>query len=184
MTNSKVKGGEFERKICKDLSLWLSNGKYKDVLWRSAMSGGRATVAFKKGERQQAVGDVCAIRPEGMKFCSLFYLELKHLKDAGIEHLFFSLGSAGQLVGIWNKAVKEAEKHERYPLLIVRQNQRATVLGGTHQSLVILLDDPAFQLRNRTVCFIELGLWFIPYIQLLSTPPMHLQGRKRLMGKS
>jgi len=41
----KAKGASFERDICRRLSLWVSAGKQEDVFWRSAMSGGRSTVA-------------------------------------------------------------------------------------------------------------------------------------------
>ena len=45
----KQKGGEYERTVCKKLSLWVSNGTRDDIFWRSAMSGGRATLQRKKG---------------------------------------------------------------------------------------------------------------------------------------
>ena len=36
------KGSEFEREMCKCLSLWWTDSKRDDVFWRSAQSGGRA----------------------------------------------------------------------------------------------------------------------------------------------
>ena len=47
----KAKGSSFERLICKELSLWITGGEHQDVFWRSAMSGGRSTVAMKKGDK-------------------------------------------------------------------------------------------------------------------------------------
>src|SRR5215216_6431446 len=38
------KGPQWEREVCRALSLWVTNGERVDVFWRSAMSGGRATV--------------------------------------------------------------------------------------------------------------------------------------------
>ncbi len=69
------KGASFERQVCRDLSLWLTEGKHDDCFWRSAMSGGRATVRFKKGRtsRSQA-GDISPISGIGEKLTDLFLL--------------------------------------------------------------------------------------------------------------
>jgi hypothetical protein len=64
----KQKGSQFERDVCRELSLWVSHGKQEDVYWRSAMSGGRSTVAALKGARsglrlcQQVPGGVQILR--------------------------------------------------------------------------------------------------------------------------
>ena len=43
----KEKGSSFERLVCKRMSMWLSKGERDDLFWRSAMSGGRATVQLR-----------------------------------------------------------------------------------------------------------------------------------------
>ena len=115
--NGKSKGSEFERNICKQLSLWVSKGACIDLYWRSAMSGGRATV--KKGLVRQA-GDITAVAPEGHVLTNAFYLELKHLKDISLDNL---LTGKGALINIWHKTVLEAAKYDRIPVLIFRQNR-------------------------------------------------------------
>lgn len=114
--NSKAKGGEFERAICKQLSLWVTKGEKIDVFWRSAMSGGRATIA--KGLVRQA-GDITAVAEEGHWLVHNFYLECKHLKNITLDSL---LKGKGELINIWNKTVLEAVKYNRIPVLIFRQN--------------------------------------------------------------
>lgn len=57
----KRKGGTYEREICRTLSLWWSDGEHDDLFWRSAASGGRATVRSKTGKRTTGhSGDICS----------------------------------------------------------------------------------------------------------------------------
>jgi hypothetical protein len=120
MKNSKAKGASFERAICKQLSLWLTQGKREDVLWRSAMSGGRATVAHRKGKDVRQCGDICAVGPEGHEFCQRYFLELKHVKRLALDQ--FLVKGTGPLANFWRVAKREAAKHKRQPILIARQN--------------------------------------------------------------
>jgi hypothetical protein len=116
----KRKGSAFERKVCEQLSLWITNDKDKDTLWRSSMSGGRATVHLKKGKTNQQAGDICAVAVEGHRLTSIFYVECKHYKDLAIGS-FFTIGT-GKLRQFWDKTIAEAAKHNRRPMLIAKQN--------------------------------------------------------------
>lgn len=113
----KKKGAQFERVICKRLSLWITDGKREDVFWRSAMSGGRATVS--KGAVRQC-GDVCANSAEGYDFSSKWFIECKHVKKLDLESFLFK--RIGRLAKFWTKACKEAEKYGRDPMIICQQN--------------------------------------------------------------
>jgi hypothetical protein len=113
----KAKGGAFEREIAKRLSLWITNGKSQDVFWRSAMSGGRATVA--RGKVRQA-GDICAVAEEGNVFSEQWFIECKHVKKLGLDS--FLISNRGPLAEFWKKACIEARKYGRDPLLICKQN--------------------------------------------------------------
>lgn len=116
MVNGKQKGAGFEREVCKQLSLWVSNGTNVDLYWRSAMSGGRATV--QKGKVRQA-GDITAVAPEGHILTDHFYLELKHYKKLSIDCL---IKGKGPLIDIWDTTLLEASKYNRIPALIYKQN--------------------------------------------------------------
>lgn len=122
----KTKGAQFEREICVKLSLWLTHGQHKDILWRSAMSGGRATLGRRKGEMPKACGDICAVAPEGHAFSAAFYIECKHLKHIGFDGLIKQEHSA--LSALINKTWDEAAKYNRKPLLILQQNRWPTIL--------------------------------------------------------
>jgi len=118
--NPKAKGSQFEREIAKQLSLWLTLDKREDVLWRSSLSGGRATIAHRKGKDVRQCGDLCAVGPEGHKFCEQFFVELKHIKRLALDQ--FLIKGTGPLANFWRKAKHEAAKHKRQPILIARQN--------------------------------------------------------------
>lgn len=120
--NPKAKGSAFERKICKALSLWVTDGRRQDVFWRSAMSGGRATV---RGLDVRQAGDVCAVAPEGHEFCQYWYVECKHLKSLDFHCL---LKGTGALLKHFATAAKQALKRGQTPMLIARQNGTPTVV--------------------------------------------------------
>ena len=52
VVDGNKKGGGFERKTLKALSLWISKGERKDIFRRSIMSGGRATIALASGSKE------------------------------------------------------------------------------------------------------------------------------------
>src|SRR5262245_2386383 len=47
--NRAAKGSKFERDLCRQLSLWWSDGKRDDVFWRASQSGGRAKFRGRRG---------------------------------------------------------------------------------------------------------------------------------------
>lgn len=112
----KQKGAAFEREICKALSLWVTNGKRGDVFWRSAMSGGRATMF--SDVRQ--CGDICAVAPEGAPFTARYFIECKAYRDLQINSWLIT--GRGKLAEFWQETKDQARIHKREPLLIFRQN--------------------------------------------------------------
>lgn len=113
----KKKGGLFERTCAKRLSLWITNGKRKDILWRTAMSGGRATI-YGRDVRQ--CGDLCAVAPEGFVFSNTFFVECKFVRNLNLVHFF--IHGKGALRRYWDTARTQARNHGREPFLIVKQN--------------------------------------------------------------
>jgi hypothetical protein len=130
MTN---KGSGFERSICKQLSLWLSDGKSNAILWRSTTSGARATVRAKKGlETPNSYGDVTAIDPIGAPLIDLVSIELKR-------------GYSGQLT------IQDLlDSSQKDPLLLKfwRQAERDRLIGKRRWSWLI------FQRDRRQACII------------------------------
>lgn len=123
----KQKGSEYERFICKALSLWVSGGQREDLFWRSAMSGGRATVGKKAGkDLAHHAGDISATHPMGHILTDHFYVECKRYADLNFGS--FLTKQAGPLAGFWAEAIKQAAAHDRIPMLIVREDRNDTLL--------------------------------------------------------
>lgn len=76
-----AKGGDFEREICKKLSLWWTGNleiPRDDIFWRSSQSGGRATQRAKSGKTTYgSYGDIAAVDPIGTPLIKMFTIELK-----------------------------------------------------------------------------------------------------------
>jgi hypothetical protein len=122
----KKKGASFERSVCKQLSLWMSHGLREDLYWRSAMSGGRATVAASKGTRLAAqAGDITAIDPAGEPLTRQFLIECKHYKNLHFSGL---LNNTGELSKFWIKHLKDAYHYGKLAMLIARQNSYPAII--------------------------------------------------------
>ena len=73
-----AKGSNFEREICKQLSLWWTDGKRDDIFWRTSASGAMAKVRSKTKQKTFGqYGDVQAIDPIGQPLMDLVTIELK-----------------------------------------------------------------------------------------------------------
>lgn len=118
----KAKGAAYEREVCKKLSLWVSHGKREDLFWRSAMSGGRATVGRKQGKsHDQHAGDISATHPEGHALTDKWYVECKAYSDLDIESALMK--GEGKLSKFWREAVTQATAYHKMPMVIAKQNQ-------------------------------------------------------------
>lgn len=136
------KGGRYERKVCKKLSLWVTQGARTDVLWRSATSGGRRKLV-RGEERKQSVdqGDIVAIDPLGNVLTRLFCIEAKHVKNVGFETcLFQPEANKAIFTKCWEQTVEQAREKTAQlrttgqraapvaPLMCMHVNQRREIL--------------------------------------------------------
>lgn len=73
-----AKGGQYERDLCRLLSLWWTDGRRDDCFWRTSQSGGRATTRSKKGKTTRGqCGDIAATDPVGFPLTETFTIESK-----------------------------------------------------------------------------------------------------------
>jgi len=133
----KAKGAEFERSVCKRLSMWISKGKRDDLFWRSAMSGGRATIGKASGtDRDAQVGDVSAISDGGpftdlaAAFVSNHIVECKSVKDYQLDLSLFE----GR--GVIANAIEQCRLATRVksPFVILKQNRGREIVVFTAQA--------------------------------------------------
>jgi hypothetical protein len=127
VSKGKQKGSAFERQVCKALSLWVSGGEKEDLFWRSAMSGGRATVGRKKGkDHARHAGDITATAPEGFVLTDKWYVECKSYKDLAIQSGLIK--GIGKLANFWRETCLQASNYKRMPLLIAKENQSPVIV--------------------------------------------------------
>lgn len=155
------KGAAFERQTCRELSLWLSHGENDDLLWRSAMSGGRATVQFKKGRANRfQAGDMSAISALGEKLTELFLIECKCYGDLQMIGLYLGLKTG--IYKHWHETLDDAAKHKRWPMLIARQSRTPTFLLLNRDGLSF------FGLQEHVVAYFRAPavyvLWFSDFL--------------------
>jgi hypothetical protein len=160
----KAKGSNFERRVCKELSLWVTNGNREDVFWRSAMSGGRATIAKRRGVnlRRQA-GDITATAPEGHVLTDRFFIEVKHVRS--LDFLSFFTRSTGSLAKFWMTAKREARKHGLKPMIIAKQNGLPTIVVLPLNSIEQFSNLPS---ATRRIRFGAVEVWL--YEEVLAMP--------------
>lgn len=142
MKNPKAKGSEFERKVCKSLSLWISDDERDDLFWRSAMSGGRASVKFKKGENNKTqIGDISAIDPLGAKLTNKFVVECKCYQDIKLYSMLYGMPRNNSLLGFWNELVDISYANKKLPILIFKENGKQEMICLDNAGKGILIDD-------------------------------------------
>lgn len=144
----KRKGTEFERDIAKSLSLWITLAKRDDVLWRSAISGGRTTAHYAKQKKDSRPrinkeqklahvgGDICAIHPLGAPLIDRFFLELKFYRDLNLGRALTE--QEGLLIKFWLKACEQAKRLGKHPLLVFKENRGSVMVGTTVSGINLL----------------------------------------------
>lgn len=119
----KKKGSAFEREQAKILSLWISNNKDKDLLWRSTLSGGRASSGKVKGTQY---GDLCLGKHDGKyvneakRFLNMLSVELKSYNQ--IDLMSALLNDNNNVWKWWEQCLQEANANDVRPLMIIKRN--------------------------------------------------------------
>ena len=161
----KQKGASWEREVCHDLSRFVDPKGSDTWFWRSAMSGGRATLQRRKGVKNTTqVGDITCVFDKGHWLTQVFYIEVKFYKDLDLASSL--LFGKGKLAKFWRETVEKANEVEREPLLVARQNRTdALVLfsrSGLHKfksfnysPSVILTSFPISPEANAKVCLYQ-----------------------------
>lgn len=128
--NGKLKGGAFEREICVKLSKWVSYGERDDLFWRSAMSGGRQTVGFKKGiNRKNQAGDITAIDPIGQKLIDSFVIECKFYRNIQLQSMLFGKPKNNSIFEFWMELHTKVTEVNKDKMLVIKQNNMPIIMG-------------------------------------------------------
>jgi hypothetical protein len=123
----KDKGSAFERKVGAVLSLWLTGGARADVFARNVLSGGKFTIAARKGQETSIPGDLMAAHPQAFAFLALCSVECKHRRDLELSRLLFD-GAQAYLSRVLEVARQQAARVGCFALVIAKQNHVPAVV--------------------------------------------------------
>jgi hypothetical protein len=131
------KGSKFERDICKELSLWWSNGLRDDIFWRTAGSGARAKVRGRKNKQTSGQhGDIGATDPIGAPLIDLITIELKrgYSKHTIADLLDKPKNGGKQVYEEWIEQAVESHQHAKsmtWMIIVKRDRREALVIMPT-----------------------------------------------------
>jgi len=122
-----AKGADFEREICRLLSLWWSKGEDKDIFWRNR------TRETKDSGKYQG-GDIMSMKPSGLPLTDRYNIELKTgyniTKAKGrailpwdtLDLIDGKEGGRKMLLLFWDQCWRDAKLTNRIPLLIFKRH--------------------------------------------------------------
>ena len=131
-----AKGSANERKVAKDFSLWWSDGKRDDLVWRSSGSGGRATNRSRQGKTTAAsYGDLTSLDPIIDPLFRIVVVELKkgYTKDLDLLSLIDGKGTKYRILEFWEQVVRDSERSMDAgwggnPLLIIHRDYKLPII--------------------------------------------------------
>ena len=128
------KGSAFERKICKQLSMWWSDGSDDAVFWRSDSSGARATSRGKKGKKTFGqYGDIQATNPIGQPLIDCCCIELKrgYKKWSFLDTIDKGKRNVKQVVEkFFDQVLKDRQASEAvWAVLIAKRDRRQPIIA-------------------------------------------------------
>lgn len=129
--NSSEKGHSFEREIAKKLSLWWSEGKDRDIFYRSDSSGSRATLRerYSGDKLLDQYGDIVAEKIEGRPLTDRFCIECKHYKNINLWALVTKAKTS--FLSFHEQNIRDSNRCNKIPLTIVRQNFKPIICFTT-----------------------------------------------------
>lgn len=155
-----AKGSEYERSLCRILSIWYSKNTAEDYFWRTSGSGSRATNLAAAGHdlTKYQNGDMTFIRPEGRPLLDFFSFEFKSYSGIDMHGVFHTISPERSLISFWAKCVRDAEASQRIPIMITKVN-RGSSIAWVPVKLLSLLSHAGF----HVCCDRALQFWVPAY---------------------
>ena len=120
------KGGDFERDVSKDLTLWLTGKKKPYKFWRMPGSGGLATI---HEECVDLSGDIRCLDKDGEWLTQLFSIECKNGYPSTSFWQHFKNIKTFHIKKFWQQCCDDASKSSKYPMLIYRKKGKNPIVG-------------------------------------------------------
>lgn len=132
MTN---KGSNFERLVCRALSLWWSNTLRDDIFWRN-----RTKITTKTPHAERQLGDITITDSDGAPFIDLFSIECKagyslSKKKKTVNNVPWDLldvidgkKKKNLIYAFWEQCSSDAELSNKFPLLVFKRDYHKKVV--------------------------------------------------------
>jgi len=120
------KGGDFERDISKDLTVWLTGKKKPYKFWRMPGSGGLATI---HEECVDLSGDIRSLDEDGRFLTDIFSIECKNGYPSTSFWQHFKNIKTFHIKSFWIQCCNDAEKSGKHPMLIYRKKGKNPIVG-------------------------------------------------------
>jgi len=121
-----AKGGEFERKIAKYLTIWLSGKEKPYIYWRMPGSGSLATISEANKELS---GDIHALRLEGAFFTDRFSVEVKNGYPKANFHQHLKNIKNFEIKDFWLQCLEAAQKAGKHGMLVWKKKGLKEIVG-------------------------------------------------------
>lgn len=147
---AKGKGSAYERKICKQLSMWWTDGERDDVFWRSSNSGGRAKVRSRQGKGTHGqYGDITATDPIGEPLLQAFTIELKRGYSGDFCELIESMPTKRpkQWERFFRQVEEDTENAQSLTWMLIWKRDRKEALLYTSAVIIKQLAEAGVELR-------------------------------------
>ena len=124
--SSKGKGSEFERDICKYLSVWLTGKEKPYQFWRMPASGGLATISEENADMS---GDIRALTQEAAFVTDTFSIEAKNGYPTTDFHQHFANTKTFNIKAFWKQCIGDARISNKYAMLIFKKKGKKPIIG-------------------------------------------------------
>jgi hypothetical protein len=151
------KGGDWERKVCKFLSVWLIGKERPYQYWRMPGSGSIGTI---HEDCVDMTGDIRSLTEEARFLTDIFNIECKTgYKEASFDkHLKYN--KIDYIKEHWEQCIKDSKKGNKYPMLIFRKKGFKNPWLGINEDVFLKLKNNLSNLRfihlnwiNITPCY-------------------------------
>lgn len=167
------KGSQFERDICRTLSLWFTENENDSVFWRTSQSGGRAKLRGRKGKQTSGQhGDISAIDPIGVPLINAITFELKFgYTGSSIQDLFDRTTSKNELLS-WVAQVQESQEQGcTKDWLIIWKRNRSELMCFSERLLFDFVKPEVFAMLKHQK---GKAIYMFPFADFLRIKPSRL----------
>lgn len=151
MVKSKEKGSAYEREICRQLSLWWSEGRSDDLFWRSAGSGAMAKTRSKQGKKTASQnGDISAVDGQGASLLKVFSIELKrgYNKESILDSFEKNDKTKKEWESFLEQSKQDAKNAEALSWLLIWRKDRKIAMIYTSSLTIKQLIKQGSKLKN------------------------------------